>query len=158
MGMAGMGYAFGGAVGAALATGRRCTVIAGDGAFYMQGLDIHTAVEHALPITYVIFNNSAHGMCLVRERILLGENGDYNAFRRSHIGAGLSAMFPRLVSSDCRTIAELDEALARAARTDGPAVIAVELRDVEIPPFSAFRQPNEPSARIVERGTVDEED
>ena len=73
MGMAGMGYAFGAAIGAACATGRRCVVLAGDGAFFMHGLEIHTAVEHALPITYIMLNNSAHGMCLVRERLLLGE-------------------------------------------------------------------------------------
>jgi len=87
MGMAGMGYAFGASIGAALPSGRRCFVLAGDGAFFMHGFEVHTAVEHALPITYVVFNNSAHGMCLVRERLLLEENGAYNVFQRSFIGA-----------------------------------------------------------------------
>jgi acetolactate synthase-1/2/3 large subunit len=139
MGMAGMGYSFGAAVGAALATGRRCTVLAGDGAFFMHGLDIHTAVEHALPITYVIFNNRAHGMCLVRERLLLGEESGYNAFRPSHIGAGLAAMLPGLPACDCRTLGELEEALARANAAAGPSVITTELPAVEVPPFSAFQ-------------------
>jgi acetolactate synthase-1/2/3 large subunit len=140
MGMAGMGYSFGAAIGAALATGRRCTVLAGDGAFFMQGLDVHTAIEHALPITYVIFNNRAHGMCLVRERLLLGEESGYNTFRASHIGAGLAAMFPGLPSCDCRSVDELEHALARAAVTRGPSFIGVELPEVEIPPFVAFQQ------------------
>jgi acetolactate synthase-1/2/3 large subunit len=140
MGMAGMGYSFGAAVGAALATGRRCTVLAGDGAFFMQGLDVHTAIEHALPITYVIFNNRAHGMCLVRERVLLGEESGYNTFRASHIGAGLAAMFPGLPACDCGSVDELEHALARAAATRGPSVIGVELPAVEIPPFAAFQQ------------------
>jgi acetolactate synthase-1/2/3 large subunit len=157
MGMAGMGYAFGAAVGAACATGRRCFVVAGDGAFYMHGLDIHTAVEHGLPITYIVFNNSAHGMCLVREKLLLGENAGYNAFRRSHIGAGLAAMFPRLFACDCRNAGELGDALAKAERTPGPSVIAVELRDVEIPPFAAFQAAKERAIGTVERGTSDEE-
>lgn len=139
MGMAGMGYSFGAAVGAAFATGRRCTVLAGDGAFFMNGLDVHTAMEHQLPITYVIFNNRAHGMCLVRERLLLGEESGYNTFRPSHIGAGLRAMFPGLPGYDCETLGELEHALAHAAATAGPAVVSVELPEVEIPPFAAFQ-------------------
>jgi acetolactate synthase-1/2/3 large subunit len=138
MGMAGMGWSFGAAIGAALATGRRCTVLAGDGAFFMHGLDVHTAVEHALPITYVVFNNRAHGMCLVRERLLLGAESGYNAFGPAHIGAGLAAMFPGLAACDCTTVAELEAALARANASAGPAVICAELPTVEVPPFLAF--------------------
>jgi acetolactate synthase-1/2/3 large subunit len=138
MGMAGMGWSFGAAVGAACATGRRCTVLAGDGAFFMHGMDVHTAIEHQLPITYVIFNNRAHGMCLVRERLLLGSESGYNTFRPAHIGAGLAAMFPGLSARDCATLSELKAALRRARDSDGPAVIGVELSDVEVPPFLAF--------------------
>ena len=140
MGMAGMGWTFGAAVGAALATGRRCTVLAGDGAFFMHGLDIHTALEHALPITYVVFNNRAHGMCLVRERLLLGGESGYNSFRASHIGAGLAAMFPGLPARDCQTVLEVEGALAQANTADGPFVITAELPEVEVPPFSVFQQ------------------
>jgi len=156
MGMAGMGYAFGAAIGAAFATGRRCFVLAGDGAFFMNGLDIHTAVEHELPITYVIFNNRAHGMCLVRERLFLAENAGYNSFRRSHLGAGLAAMFPGLVACDCRTTAALAGALTWSARSSGPSLITIELDHVEIPPFAAF----EPLARgitTISRGCQDDE-
>jgi acetolactate synthase-1/2/3 large subunit len=140
MGMAGMGYTFGAATGAAFATGRRCVVLAGDGAFYMHGMEIHTAVEHALPITYVIFDNRAHGMCLVRERLLLGENAGYNAFRRSRIGAGLAAMFPGLMALDCATLGAFEDALSRSFALAGPAVLAAELAEVEVPPFSLFQE------------------
>lgn len=153
MGMAGMGYTFGAAVGAAFATGRRTVVLAGDGAFFMHGLEIHTAVQHQLPITYVIFNNRAHGMCLVRERLLLGEESGYNAFVESHIGKGLGAMFPGLAASDCDSCANLEASLARAATRNGPSVICAEL-PVEVPPFAALqaalatgREPVAPPAR-----------
>jgi acetolactate synthase-1/2/3 large subunit len=140
MGMAGMGYTFGAATGAAFTTGKRCIVIAGDGAFFMHGLEIHTAVEHSLPITYVILNNRAHGMCLVRERLLLGENGGYNGFRPSHIGAGLAAMFPGLCAADCRTESEFERLLAVSMAKLGPSVLCAELDEVEVPPFSAFQE------------------
>jgi acetolactate synthase-1/2/3 large subunit len=155
MGMAGMGYSFGAAVGAALATGRRCTVLAGDGAFFMNGLDVHTSVEHALPITYVVCDNRAHGMCLVRERLLLHENAGYNTFGRSHLGAGLGAMFPRLLTFDCRSVMDLETALHHARGATGPVFVSVELDEVEIPPFAAFHAVNEALARTVSRGASD---
>lgn len=138
MGMAGMGYTFGAAIGAAFATGRRIVVLAGDGAFFMHGLEIHTAVQHQLPITYVIFNNRAHGMCLVRERLLLGEESGYNTFADSHIGAGLAAMLPGLAASDCDSCAGLEASLSSAARLNGPSLVCAEL-PVEVPPFAAFQ-------------------
>jgi len=139
MGMAGMGYSFGAAIGAACASGQRCVLCAGDGAFFMHGLELHTAVEHALPITFVIFNNRAHGMCLMRERLLLGEEHGYNTFKRAHLGAGLGAMLPELPSHDCRSLAELERALEAARDAAGPVLIALELPEVEIPPFAALR-------------------
>jgi acetolactate synthase-1/2/3 large subunit len=157
MGMAGMGYTFGAAIGAAFATGQRCTVLAGDGAFFMSGLDIHTAVEHDLPITYVVFNNRAHGMCLARERLLLGENAGYNTFRRSHIGEGLGGTFPGLAATDCRTAEALAGALERAVQTKGPAVITVELEDVEVPPFAAFHRATSEGITTISRGVADED-
>jgi acetolactate synthase I/II/III large subunit len=157
MGMAGMGWTFGAAIGAAFATGRRCTVIAGDGAFFMHGLEIHTAIEHELPITYVILDNRAHGMCLVRERVLLGCDAGYNAFHRSRLGTGLAGMFPRLFARDCDDLAALEDALQIAATHSGPAVVCARLRDVEVPPFAAFREAR-PDLVTVDRGAAREDD
>jgi acetolactate synthase-1/2/3 large subunit len=157
MGMAGMGYTFGAAIGAAFASGGRCTVVAGDGAFFMHGLDIHTAIEHDLPITYVILDNRAHGMCLVRERLLLGRDAGYNAFLPAHLGTGLRAMFPRLVATDCDDLATLEHALRDAVAHAGPAVVCARLRDVEVPPFTQFQQAS-PETTVVGRGAGREDD
>ncbi len=116
----------------------------------MHGMEIHTAIEHSLPITYVIFNNRAHGMCLVRERLLLGENAGYNAFRASHLGAGLAAMFPGLPAVDCATDRELSCALEASAAHAGPSVISVELDRVEVPAFTTFQE-RAPTATAVAR-------
>jgi acetolactate synthase-1/2/3 large subunit len=139
MGMAGMGYSFGAAIGAACASGKRCFVCAGDGAFFMHGMEVHTAVEHALPITFIVFNNRAHGMCLMRERLLIGEEHRYNTFKEAHVGAAFAALCPGLPSHDCRTLGELEQALSAAAQVAGPALIALELPEVEVPPFAALR-------------------
>jgi acetolactate synthase-1/2/3 large subunit len=154
MGMAGMGYAFGAAIGAAFATGKRCIVVAGDGAFFMQGMDVHTAVEHELPITYVVANNRAHGMCLVRERLLLRENAGYNAFRPSRLGAGIGAMFPGIAAADCTSAGELTNLFVAAMDRAGPSFIGLDLEDVEVPPFAAFQE-RAPDVRVVKREVDD---
>ena len=138
-GMAGMGYTFGAAIGAALASGKRAVVIAGDGAFFMHGMEIHTAIECRLPITYIILNNNAHAMCLTRERLLLGREGGSHRFSPSHIGAGVAAMFPCLDARDCATPGELQEALASGIGADGPARDLRKCRRVGAPPVSRVR-------------------
>jgi acetolactate synthase I/II/III large subunit len=138
MGMGGMGYSFGAGIGIALGRRRRSAVIAGDGAFFMHGMEIHTAVEYRLPVTFVLFNNNAHAMCAIREQVFFGNAYSYNRFRPSHLGAGLAAMFPGLPSIDVRDINELTAALHAALTVDGPSVISVECSTDEIPPFAPF--------------------
>ncbi|MEO8181477.1 MAG: thiamine pyrophosphate-binding protein [Deltaproteobacteria bacterium] len=138
MGMAGMGYSYGAAIGAAFATGRRVFVVSGDGAFFMHGLEVHTAVEHDLPITYLVLDNAAHGMCLVREHLLLGGSSGYNVFRRSCLGAGLATMFPGLAAFDCSSAEQVEQALAKCRGIAGPCFVSARLPEVEVPPFAAF--------------------
>ena len=75
-------------------------VIAGDGAFFMHGMEVHTAVQYRLPVTFVLFNNNAHGMCVTREQLFYDDLYSYNRFRPSRLGAGLAAMLPGLASID----------------------------------------------------------
>lgn len=77
LGMGGMGYSFGAGIGMAFGranSGRprgRTVVIAGDGAFFMHGMEVHTAVQYRLPVTFVLFNNNAHAMCVTRGAVVL---------------------------------------------------------------------------------------
>ena len=138
LGMGGMGYSFGAAIGSALARRRRTFVVAGDGAFYMHGLEVHTAIEYEVPVTFVLFNNNSHAMCVTREQVLLGrENGD-NRFRAAHLAAGLASMFPGLPTWFAGTLPDLQSALGAASCEPGPAVIEVLCSPDEIPPFTPF--------------------
>ncbi|MCX2932112.1 thiamine pyrophosphate-binding protein [Mycobacterium sp. CVI_P3] len=138
LGMGGMGYSFGAGIGMAMARGRRTVVIAGDGAFFMHGMEIHTALHYRLPVTFVLFDNHAHAMCVTREQLFYGDRYSYNRFGPSRLGAGLAAMFPALPSVDVTDIAELGVAVKAALDVDGPSVVAVECSADEIPPFTAF--------------------
>jgi acetolactate synthase I/II/III large subunit len=138
LGMGGMGYSFGAALGVAFGRGRRTIAIAGDGSFFMHGMEIHTAVQYGLPVTFLLFDNHAHAMCLTREQIFYNDAYSYNRFGPSRLGAGLAAMFPGLSSVDVDTVDDLPAALAAALEVDGPSVIAVECSADEVPPFAAF--------------------
>ena len=144
LGMGGMGYSFGAAIGMAFGrTGERgpasrIVVVAGDGSFFMHGMEVHTALHYRLPITFVLFNNNAHAMCVTRERLYYEDLYSYNRFHPSRLGAGLAAMFPGLSASDVDELAQLPSALSQALAADGPSVVSIECSADEIPPFAPF--------------------
>jgi acetolactate synthase-1/2/3 large subunit len=159
LGMGGMGYSFGAGIGMAFGRamnrglsgpGRRTVVIAGDGAFFMHGMEVHTAVQYRLPVTFVLFNNNAHAMCVTREQLFYDDLYSYNRFAPSQLGAGLAGMFPGLSSVDVADIDALPAALERAMAIDGPSVVSVECAADEIPPFAAFLN-RQPTNHIVEQ-------
>jgi acetolactate synthase I/II/III large subunit len=139
LGMGGMGYSFGAGVGMAFGRApRRTVVIAGDGSFYMHGMEIHTALQYRLPITFLLFDNHAHAMCVTREQLFYDDRYSYNRFGPSRLGAGLAAMFPGLMSTDVDDLDGLPNALVAALNSDGPSVVSIECSPDEIPPFAAF--------------------
>ncbi|WP_181699825.1 thiamine pyrophosphate-binding protein [Nocardia sp. GTS18] len=140
LGMGGMGYAFGAGIGSAFARGaaHRTVVIAGDGSFFMHGMEIHTAVEYDLPITFVVFNNNAHAMCVTREQIYYRDRYSFNRFRTTHLGAGIAAMFPGLPAHTIDEPTELDATLRRCLTIDGPSFVEIRCDPDEIPPFLPF--------------------
>ncbi|WP_458319553.1 thiamine pyrophosphate-binding protein [Mycolicibacterium brisbanense] len=138
LGMGGMGYSFGAGIGMAFARGGRTVVIAGDGSFFMHGMEIHTALQYRLPITFLLFDNHAHAMCVTREQMFYGDRYSYNRFGPSHLGPGLATMFPGLTSLGVDDLGQLPAALQLALDDDGPSVISIECSADEIPPFAAF--------------------
>jgi acetolactate synthase-1/2/3 large subunit len=138
LGMGGMGYSFGAAIGSVFATRRPTYVIAGDGSFFMHGMEVHTAIEHALPITFVIFNNNAHAMCVVRERLYCRNDDDRNRFTHAMLAEGMAAMFPGLPCHAVRGLDELRAALSGHIGHVGPRFVAIDCDPDEIPPFVPF--------------------
>jgi acetolactate synthase-1/2/3 large subunit len=138
LGMGGMGYSFGAAIGMAFGRGRRVVVVAGDGSFFMHGMEMHTAWQYRLPITFVLFNNNAHAMCVTREKLYYRDLYSYNRFSASALGAGLAAMFPGLHAVDVTDPAQLRATLGSALAGDGPSVVSIECSADEIPPFAPF--------------------
>ncbi|MGW5920223.1 thiamine pyrophosphate-binding protein [Nocardia fluminea] len=144
LGMGGMGYAFGAGIGSAFARRaapdgpHRTVVIAGDGSFFMHGMEIHTAIEHDLPITFVVFNNNAHAMCVTREQLYYRDRYSFNRFQPSHPGAGIAAMFPGLPARTVSDASRLSGALDLSFAAAGPSFLEILCDPDEVPPFLPF--------------------
>lgn len=141
LGMGGMGYALAAGVGNAIRTAiagtdERTVVIAGDGSFFMHGMEIHTAIEFDASVTFVILNNDAHGMCITRERQFFPSTPSINRFRPTDIAAGLAAMFAGLTVAHPAHLTELREAAADLLSQPGPNCLVVDVDPDEIPPFA----------------------
>ncbi|MFI9507073.1 thiamine pyrophosphate-binding protein [Nocardia sp. NPDC052566] len=153
LGMGGMGYAFGAGIGSAFARHRRgdgirrTVVIAGDGSFYMHGMEVHTAIEHRLPITFIVLNNNAHGMCVTREQLYYRDRYSFNRFQPSQLGDGIAAMFPLLPAFSVRAIGELADTVRHCTELPGPSFISIDCDPDEIPPFVPFLTTLEASRR-----------
>ncbi len=136
LGVGGMGYTFGAGIGAAIANKRKTYVFAGDGSFLMHGLEIHTAIELGLDITFVIFNNNAHAMCDIREDLFLSGETGLNRFHSSFLAKGLKKMFPGIDSFEIYNLSDLKKVLKKTKK--GVSVISLNLDPSDMPPFLPF--------------------
>ena len=139
-GFGAMGFGVAGAVGAKLAAPTRPVVaLVGDGCFLMGPGPVATAVEHAIPVVWVVWNN--RGYLSIRDiqrgyfgpdRTLATEfcsadgelySADYAAMARA-MGAGATSV---------EDPGDLGDALAAAIEADRPWVIDVEVARDEAP-------------------------
>lgn len=130
-----MGHFTAGCLGAAMATGRRCVAVVGDGAMLMNN-EINTAVAYRADVIWLVLNDAqlglnehgmrALGMAPVETQL---PRTDFAAFARSQGAAAFTA----------DTEPELAGAIARAMATSGPVVVDVRV-DRGVPsPILALR-------------------
>lgn len=143
LGMGGMGYSVGGAVGAQISAPKNKKTVAflGDGAFLMSGFEVHTAFMYQLPILFVVFNNNRHGMCVTRQELFFAgrkENTIYQDVNISAISSGLSKS-DQVKIFQVRTVSELHQALSAYQQASHlPAVLELIMNVEEMPPFTPF--------------------
>lgn len=158
LGMGGMGYAIAGAIGAQMGCppGSRTMVFCGDGAFLMLGAEVHTAVDHQLPILFVVFNNGMHGMCVTRQQLYFGgriECSRYSPISVAEVARGFGPP-QRLWVGSAGTVEELNEALeSYPCWTDQPGVLELRIRREEMPPFTPFLPADAPTYHAAVGGT-----
>lgn len=69
MGLSTMCWAISAVIGAAVARPRRAVCICGDGSMLMSSLELTVAVQHALPVTYIVLNDGGLGMVRHGQRL-----------------------------------------------------------------------------------------
>jgi acetolactate synthase-1/2/3 large subunit len=142
LGMGGMGNSIGMGLGSAFSSGKRTFIFLGDGSFLMYGLEIHTANEHNLPVTFFVLNNSSHGMCTTRENLFLSGATGINDFKESFFAEGIEKMFPGVLAYEVYERDSLIMALSASEyhleKFGGPCVISINIPNTDNPPFKTF--------------------
>jgi len=136
LGMGGMGFTFGNSIGVSLGNRHKTIVFAGDGSFLMFGMEIHTAVEQKLNVTYVIINNDSHGMCETRSADKFDHSPSANCYSHVAVGSGLQLLFPTIRAVDVNTHNELSAWLESNQIIQGVSVIAINVSVLEKVPFT----------------------
>lgn len=150
LGMGGMGYAIAGAIGAQLGSPRdsQTMVLCGDGAFFMLGSEVNTAVHYQLPILFVVFNNGMHGMCVTRQQLFFEGRIEASRYPTASIADMARGLGPRdrLWVGSAETADELTQRLSEyRAQAIGPGVIELRLGQEQIPPFTPFLSADAPT-------------
>jgi benzoylformate decarboxylase len=119
-----LGYGLPAAVGVALASpGKRVVAIIGDGSSYYGIQGLWTAVEHNLPITFVIVNNGGYGAMKAFSNLFNSTRSP--SFDIEHVDFTALAKGFGCRARRVEVAADLATALAAAHRTKGPILIDV---------------------------------
>ena len=121
-GLGAMGFGFGAAIGACIASGRQRTLLfTSDGSFGMNLIEMATAVTYELPITIVVLNNGVLGLVRqMQEQFFDGRYSQTTLERKTDFSA-LATSFGASGSS-AKSLDELDCILARMPE-NGPYLI-----------------------------------
>ncbi|MGD7043846.1 thiamine pyrophosphate-binding protein [Jeotgalibacillus proteolyticus] len=130
-----MGTGIGSSIGMALADrDRPVACITGDGCFFMHGMEILTAKEYNLPITFIVLNNSRLGM--VHHGHSLQYKRVHERFSQSY--TSISAIV-EAINIPIHTISSLEDihssAIDDLIKLDGPKLIEINLIDDAVPPM-----------------------
>jgi acetolactate synthase-1/2/3 large subunit len=123
VGYGSMGHFTAGALGAALASGRRTVALVGDGAMLMNN-EINTAVQYGAPAVWVVLNDGRYGMVEQGMRAL-GYQPVEAEFPEVDFVAVARAMGADGVHA--REESEVGAALKWALSADGPVVVDVSI-------------------------------
>ncbi len=124
-----------GAIGVKLAhPGRAVVVGCGDGCYNLSGFELMTAVEHNIPVVWIIFNDGEFKLIKAYQLLAYGESGlvefqnpDYAAYARACGAAGYRV----------ETLGDFEKAYAEALAGNRPALIDAKITRWAIPNYSS---------------------
>ncbi|RJL23254.1 thiamine pyrophosphate-binding protein [Bailinhaonella thermotolerans] len=127
-----MGYSIPASIGAKLARPDRPVVaLAGDAAFAMGGMEIHTAAERGVPVIWIVLNNQGNAMVANIQEMLFGNTPGSMYSRALDAAAIARGLGARAVTVS--TAAEFDDALTTALERREPWLIDARVDGSEVP-------------------------
>lgn len=132
MNVGAMGYATAAAIGGKLAVPERpVVVLGGDGAFAMNGMEVHTAVDYDIPVIWVVLNNGGHGMVYTGEKLLSGQSFCSVFHKPLDIASVARSLGAHAFT--IRTLEEFTRCLEQALALHKPCVLDVMVDLEEVP-------------------------
>ena len=125
-GLGTMGFGLGAAIGAAFGTKERSVLVTGDGSFGMCLNELATAVTYHVPVVILIMNNGVLGMVRQWQTLFYNKHYSNTVLNRKTDFAALASAFGA-EGEAVSTVEELDAALTKAFRQDGPYVIDCQI-------------------------------
>ena len=124
-----------GAIGVKLAHPARAVVVGcGDGCYNLSGFELMTAVEHNIPVVWVIFNDGEFKLIKAYQLMAYQETGlvefknpDFAAYARACGASGYSV----------DTLEKFEAAYAEALAGNRPAIIDAKITRWALPHYSA---------------------
>jgi acetolactate synthase-1/2/3 large subunit len=136
MGFGSMGHGTVAPIGAAMANpGRPVFALIGDGCFTMNGLDLITAVEHDVPVVWIVENNNMHGITWHCSKLLGGGKGLNTALARRPLEIAAMARAMGLHARVVERPGQMQDAVREALRLGGPCLIEVRVDGDVSPPL-----------------------
>jgi acetolactate synthase-1/2/3 large subunit len=130
--LAPMGYAIAASIGAKIAAPDKPVVaFVGDGAFAMNGMELHTAAEYHVPVIWVVLNNGGHGMVHNGETLLTGRS--LASVFRVPLDVSAIARSLGIQAFKATSLAEFSDSLTYALALQEPCVIDAIVDIKEIP-------------------------
>ncbi len=133
MGLSSMAWAISAAIGASVGGGKRTVCVCGDGSMLMSSLELTTAVQERLPVTYVVLNDSSLGM--VRHgQVLNGAASiahELPSIRFDQVARACGAQGIRVESAE-----DLSRIPAESFEPGGPWLIDVRIDPAAVPPMT----------------------
>jgi acetolactate synthase I/II/III large subunit len=136
-GISSLGHAIPAAIGAKLATEKPVIALLGDGGFQMCCMEIMTAVNHDIPLTVVLLNNSTLG--LVRKNQFYNYSGRFIASEFVNPDYGKLAESFGINYFRVASEAEADTVLQKVDFVHGINLIELILNKDEFPKYSSGR-------------------
>jgi acetolactate synthase-1/2/3 large subunit len=136
MGFGSMGHGTVAPIGAALASpGRPVFALVGDGCFTMNGLELLTAVEHHVPVVWIVENNNMHGITWHCSKLLSQGRGLKTAIARRPLEIAAMARAMGLYARIVERPGQMQEAVRDVLRFGGPSLIEVRVDGNVMPPL-----------------------